>query len=302
MTKRFGVQRRLNLMRLKGKRMSLWRIIFLNAMAPKSKPSYREVTTLAVTSPVVTKGNAIPEGSGTGNLADSVTVKETEDFGPWMIVHRPQRRKPISRKGADNSGINGNAANRFNALQMEVNEHDSATISSRDKEVRPNIARVRKSVKAGTQKQAKLMNNRPKTPQQQRPIAQKNQKSIVATVEPMQGVEENNIHENQDASLERKKREETVLRIMSQKQESAWKKFLAERNISDEILSQHVQQRSDEELAKIQILLQKEKWREIIGEEPHDHVAHGNKSDQNANELESSEVLQKGAVISSTAC
>ncbi|KAK7244936.1 hypothetical protein RIF29_39765 [Crotalaria pallida] len=246
--------------------------------------------------------NSNPEKSGMENMADTASVKETEDFGPWMIAHRPQRRKQIPRKVAQNAATKGNDSNRFNALQVEVNEVDLGADVSRDKEVEAGLIQIKNSVKPRVHRNVKQANNRPKINQQPKPNVTKSQKSIVGTAEPMQVIDENKAPESQIVLQERKKREETILKILSEKQNRAWKHYLAERNISDEILHQHVVQRSDEELEKIQKLFQKEKWREVIDVEPPDPMASMSDKEHDGVEHESSNVARKGVVPSLMTC
>ncbi|KAK7290601.1 hypothetical protein RIF29_05139 [Crotalaria pallida] len=64
----------------------------------------------------------------------------------------------------------------------------------------------------------------------------------------------------QEARRIRKQKEDTILRIMSQKQNSAWKHYLNDKMITEDILRQHVHQRLEEELGQIHKILENEKW------------------------------------------
>ncbi|KAK7268455.1 hypothetical protein RIF29_21153 [Crotalaria pallida] len=65
----------------------------------------------------------------------------------------------------------------------------------------------------------------------------------------------------QEAHRLRKEKDETFLRIMSQKHNSAWKQYLNDKLIKEDLLHQHVYQRPEEELSQIHRLLESEKWR-----------------------------------------
>ncbi|KAK7252140.1 hypothetical protein RIF29_35887 [Crotalaria pallida] len=69
-----------------------------------------------------------------------------------------------------------------------------------------------------------------------------------------------------------------------------------------EMIKMHVYQRSDEELAQIQQLLQKEKWHEVLQGEPPDQSKDEGKLLLNDKEHGSSDVLQKGANSSPSTC
>ncbi|KAK7283568.1 hypothetical protein RIF29_13166 [Crotalaria pallida] len=236
-------------------------------------------STVAGTSPtVVVTGSAGSDGmvdtaltssaqEGNVKTPASSVVTETSDFGPWMIVQRPQRRKNHAQKEGGIAGKGGSGSNRFIALQRDVDV--------------TNPIKTNKSTATG---------------KSDKPLALDVAGPYDVSTTEKEGID---IAKLQEARSIRKEKEDTILRIMSQKQNLAWKQYLNDKLITEDLLYQHVHQRSEEELAQIHRLLESEKWKVCasVGEssKPPDIVPDGAGNAVMIDEHEGSQLDSNGA-------
>ncbi|KAK7283320.1 hypothetical protein RIF29_12756 [Crotalaria pallida] len=209
------------------------------------------------------QANEIPSGSS--------IQEESHGFGPWMIAQRPQRRRFNAKKEGVSSASLGGGSNSFNVLQRDEDDakevYDTARDNGGDKR---NFISSRNSTRAQNQKKPKqppskkLPNQNSKPNKGAAPLALDSLPKTVASLEKVCSVSTNQSNidatATQEASRIRKQKEDTILRIMSQKQNSAWKQYLNDKLITEDILQQHVHNRSEEELGQIYRILKNENW------------------------------------------
>ncbi|KAK7244315.1 hypothetical protein RIF29_39135 [Crotalaria pallida] len=108
-------------------------------------------------------GVAESVGCGSDIPADPIPEKTDSEFGPWMVVQRPQRRKFRKERGDENHVINAQDSNKFKALSIETHV-DSVPVNSTRVENGSNVERVvRRSQKPNTQKSTKFGPPKPKS-------------------------------------------------------------------------------------------------------------------------------------------
>ncbi|KAK7275953.1 hypothetical protein RIF29_17080 [Crotalaria pallida] len=273
-------------------------------------------STVAGTSPtVVVTGSAGSDGmvdtaltssaqEGNVKTPASSVVTETSDFGPWMIVQRPQRRKNHAQKEGGIAGKGGSGSNRFIALQRDVdvtNVVHEAACEKREsipsKVTRAQVAKRPKQLSTKkTNTQPIKTNKSTATGKSDKPLALDVVGPYDVSTTEKEGID---IAKLQEARSIRKEKEDTILRIMSQKQNLAWKQYLNDKLIMEDLLYQHVHQRSEEELAQIHRLLESEKWKVCasVGEssKPPDIVPDGAGNAVMIDEHEGSQLDSNGA-------
>ncbi|KAK7289742.1 hypothetical protein RIF29_03630 [Crotalaria pallida] len=143
-------------------------------------------------------------------------------------------------------------SNRFNVLQNESHDEIVTTEPSRGNNVARRDNFVSRPQRTNNSKQAKESSQRPK---QNQTLAQSQKASPNVRL---------NKHVDKAVDLpkvtvqdteRRKEREASILKIVNQKQNEIWENYQARKSYSEDILRQHVHQKSEEELAHINNLL-----------------------------------------------
>ncbi|KAK7259165.1 hypothetical protein RIF29_24765 [Crotalaria pallida] len=84
------------------------------------------------------------------------------EYGPWMLVQRPQHRNLRNRRDEKDPKSKGKESNRFHVLEQELHETMEATNETRDQRVMKHEHQVRKSHKQQKGPNSGLVKPKPK--------------------------------------------------------------------------------------------------------------------------------------------
>ncbi|KAK7290461.1 hypothetical protein RIF29_04903 [Crotalaria pallida] len=105
----------------------------------------------------------VGEGSGVEIVANEIPQNVESDFGPWMVVQRPQRRKARNSKGGENPAIPDKDSNMFHALQNANQDMvENLNLPRVEKAPTPVEKHARKNYRPNVQKSTKYGPIKPK--------------------------------------------------------------------------------------------------------------------------------------------
>ncbi|KAK7252184.1 hypothetical protein RIF29_35965 [Crotalaria pallida] len=171
-----------------------------------------------------------------------------------------------------NPGKRGTDTNRFEALQQDLDEISELKNDTRDSHdmVAPKVYnKIKRTPRAQVHKQPIPTGPKKKVAIQSSPQAPRIQKSNLKSGELLQKETVITLFPHQVGEA-RKEKEKEILKIMSQKQDAAWKNYQESKAASDDFIRQHEYPKSDEELAQIYALLDVGKGKPSSSKEPPD--------------------------------
>ncbi|KAK7273303.1 hypothetical protein RIF29_14352 [Crotalaria pallida] len=145
------------------------------------------------------------------------------EYGPWMLVQRPQRRNMRNRRDEKEPKNKGKESNRFHVLEQEMHETVEKN-NARDQRVMNYDHQTRKSHKQQKGNSASLVKPKPKQAQSQQPQVGPKQKYLPPQIGPQQMSEQmiqDPPHTEQvaiamaETAMERVNREAHILKMIS---------------------------------------------------------------------------------------